>query len=304
MPTIRAQAPSQLHLRPSVSVVVPFVGTDDELQELIARLEEMTLTGDDEVLVAWNSLAPPPMAGLVNTRVQIVTGSCEKSSYHARNLGVLASRNDWLLFIDGDCEPSRDLLAAYFADGEFPAATAVVGGGIIAASGDTLIERYTASRHHIDQVKTLAVKPMGYLQTANLLVQRSWWTALGGFTEGITSGGDADFCWRAQLAGAHLEYRPGAYVRHYHRRTLKTLGQQFDKYGRGVGWLNSRHPTLTIRMSPQKYVVLQLGNVVLGAVAALRGQWEEVEFRLLDLFCLAAYRRGHAKSNVAELFNA
>ena len=43
--------------------------------------------------------------------------------------------------------------------------------------------------------------------TANLLVRRAAWAAVGGFLEGIRSGGDFEFCWRVADAGGRLEFR-------------------------------------------------------------------------------------------------
>ena len=60
--------------------------------------------------------------------------------------------------------------------------------------------------------------------TANVLVRREAWAAVGGFAEGTRSGADADFCWRLADAGWELEYRDGASLDSLNRRTKDTGG--------------------------------------------------------------------------------
>ena len=78
--------------------------------------------------------------------------------------------------------------------------------------------------------------------TGNLLVRRAAFEEVGGFADGIRSGGDVDLCWRLQDAGWELERRPEATVEHHHRDDLGSFLAMVARYGAGSRWLNERRP--------------------------------------------------------------
>lgn len=236
--------------RPDVSTIVPFHGTPAELSEALARLATLERQAGDEVVVVWNSNQILPDLPSLPKSISILAAPDQASSYYARNVGVRATSNDWLLFMDADCSPAPGLLGLYFAEGDLPDDVGIVAGDVIGVAGDTLVERYTIERHHIRQASLIENKPLGFGMTANLLVRRRVWAALNGFAEGVVSGGDADFCWRAQLAGVALAFNPEASVSHFHRQSVRALWQQFDKYGRGDRWLGARHGHARARRRP------------------------------------------------------
>jgi hypothetical protein len=63
----------------------------------------------------------------------------------------------------------------------------------------------------------------GYATTANLVVPRAVFEAVGGFDARRFSGGDADFCLRAARAGHGVVLVPGAVVAHPCRATWEAL---------------------------------------------------------------------------------
>lgn len=283
--------------RPTVSVIVPFRGSAAELADVAACLGQIEFHEGDELIVVWNSSDKIPEIESVPKQLRLVPASAEASSYYARNVGVRSSRNSWLLFIDADCQPSAGILDAYFAGTEHHDAGIVVG-KIDAAPGDTAVERYAMSRGHLNQEKTLAAEPLGYGQTANLLVERSGWDAVGGFTEGIHSGGDADFCWRAQYAGIKLRYEPSAVVLHSHRQTVGALWQQHVKYGRGSRWAAARYPNSGPKAPPTMLVLRAAGRLPL---TVARGNPERIAFAFLDVVSWAGLFVGWFRSNAAPV---
>ncbi len=282
-------------------MIVPFRGTETELAETVSRLARVRHNPCDQIILVWNSADPPPPLVHHPEWLQICVASAEASSYSARNVGVAASESDWLLFIDADCSPNPEILDLYFPIGERSDEVGIVAGGIVGAPGSTVVERYACAREHLDQRHTLKLKPIGYGQTANLLMRARVWRALGGFAEGITSGGDADFCWRAQLAGIKLEYEPAAVVEHQHRQSVKALWSQYQRYGRGQRWLHDRFgDTWAERSTPSSP-----SQVAQALMKVLRsGPADAPRFLLLDAVVLAALRSGSSKSNTAPLLPA
>lgn len=229
-------APSAV--RPPVALVVPFAGTVGEADAVVSRLAGVERGSADEIVLVDNS--PAPVArGTDGVRVIRATG--ERSSYHARNAGVAATRAPWLLFTDADCTPVPWILDAHFSPSP-AAAEGALAGAVLSEPPVTWAQRHADLAGVLSQAAALEGGWRPYGATANLLVRREAHEAVGGFAEGIRSGGDADFCWRLQEAGWQIGWRPRAVVRHTHRRTLWRLCRQYARYGAGVAWLHGRHP--------------------------------------------------------------
>lgn len=250
--------------RPVVSVVMPFAGGRFEAAEATATLLSLELEPRDELILADNSGIAEGVPG-----VRVVTAIRERSPAHARNVGAAAAGGEWILFLDADCRPRRDLLRAYFADpvaetvgalaGEVRAVVEpehVVNGS--AASGamtraptfvprraarsrPPLAARYGAARSFLSQRQHLAHPYRPRAVAANLLVRRTAFEQVGGFYEGLRAAEDTDFTWRLQQTGWRLELRPEAWVEHRYRTTLTELRRQWRGYAAGRAWLARRY---------------------------------------------------------------
>lgn len=280
--------------RPPVSVVVPFGG--GETGPLRAALSLLDLAGGDEVVVADNSRGGE--VARLGDLARVVPATGERSSYHARNAGTREARGEWILFIDADCTPEPGLLAAYFAE-PIDAQAGAVAGEILGEPGqDALAARYARDRKVLSQTDGLYGRGRTVAATGNLMVRAAALRELGGFVEGIRSGGDVDFCLRLQEAGWALEFRPGAVVRHSHRESVPALLRTFARYGSGSRWLNERYPGLSGRWPLS---VRELARVATDATRlTLRGEREAAAFRLIDGAGLVAHNAGWASSNRAR----
>ena len=245
LPASHARASTPL-ARPAVDVVIPFVGSVDALRELIDRLECVELGDADTITVADNRRPGAAAVVPAGGGVRVVRAPKLRSSYHARNVGARAGGAPWLLFVDADVEWSAELLDAYF-DPPPAESTAVVAGPIDdapLATGQraTLAERYSVLRRTMAATNTLnATERPPYAQTANCLIRRSAFEAVGGFPDDIRQGGDAEICWQLLAAGWKLEPHPYAGVVHRNRTTLTALFAQKARHGSGAAWLERRH---------------------------------------------------------------
>jgi glycosyltransferase involved in cell wall biosynthesis/GT2 family glycosyltransferase len=262
--------------RPAVSLIVPFGGNADEARVLIERLRLVEIGPGDERIVVDNSL--DGVAALADPAVTVVRADAQRSSYYARNVGAEAARNNWLLFVDADCEPAADILDAYLA--QLPdEGVGALAGDVFDAEQDAVVARYTRSRQLLDADRGAAFEYKPAAVTANLMVRREAWAAVGGFLEAIRSGGDSDFSWRVQDAGFELRRRPGAAVYHHHRETVGDYLSQKVRYGSSRAWLTRRYPG--------SYPPLHAWHWVPRAFAAslrwaLTGDRERATFRALD----------------------
>ncbi|MBA2525287.1 MAG: glycosyltransferase [Pyrinomonadaceae bacterium] len=286
--------------RPPVSVVVPFYGSARDGEAVGSALASISVQRDDELIVVDNTpegrLASLPR----DPRLRVVAATAEQSSYHARNVGAEEAASEWLLFTDSDCLQPESWIDDYFLRPILPDCGIVAGAVASAAEGATLVARYARSRGHVSHGHRAAgerriesfARPAGI--TANLLVRRAAWDAVGGFHEGIRSGGDVEFCWRAQDAGWRLEAREEAMVLHVQPTRLRPMLRKAVRWSAGRAWVNRRFRG----MSPPPKVIRPLGRCAAGvAVWTLTGQLERAVFKAIDATMIASAAAGYCLSN-------
>jgi len=284
--------PRHVH-RPPVSVIVPFHGDESAASAAMQALSALELRDGDELLVADNTAAGVLAARYAEGFRTTVT----RQPYGARNEAAARATGEWLLFTDADCRPQPGLLDAYFEPPPADGAGALAG-EIVAAtspsSGETLAQRYAADRRLLSSELFLAhpYKPMGV--TANLLVRREAFEAVGGFAEAIRSGGDADLCWRLQDAGWAIEHRPRAIVAHEHRATVRALLRQAARTAAGTRWLEARHPGFHATAGSGRRAARALAGIV---GWPLRGRPERGAFKAIELLVIATERLGRLAGN-------
>lgn len=276
-------------------MVVPFRGDWAGADRLVAALRCLDIRDGDELIVADNTAGGN--AGLTAGHgIRVVRAARERSAYHARNEGARPATADWILFLDADCRPAPNLLAAYFEESISDGCGAVAGQILGEPEQASFAARYARSRNLFDHADGLIRASGGGAAAGNLLVRREAFEQVGGFTEGIRSGGDLDICRRLAAGGWRLDFRQGAVVHHRHRATLPSLLGAVARYGAGARWLNERYPG----SSPAWPLRYGLAGTARDIVARLRErQVEEAVFRGIDGLGLVAHRIGYATNNDA-----
>jgi mycofactocin glycosyltransferase len=284
--------------RPAVTVIVPFAGSPSHAAEMLAALAALALGRDDRVVLADNSVAagagPGGEGSLAGAALPegfaVLAAPDERSSYYARNVGARHAGTEWLLFCDSDCVPPADLVARYLAD-PIDDGTGIVAGGVVSlGDSQSPAARWARSRGAIDERFHLDRGPRPAGVTANLLVRRAAWEGVGGFREGIRSGGDVEFCWRVQEAGWRLVHRPQARVAHRDRDDVAGMLAKARRHGAGRAWVNSIYPGA----QPRPAVIRPL---LRGPAVALwwllRGDRERAALKLLDIRWALALLAGY-----------
>jgi len=276
--------------RPGVSVIVPFRGDETAAERLIASLQRLDLREGDEVIVADNSdTGVVPAVG----SIRAVRAVGERSSYHARNVAAACATGEWLLFTDADCVPDPGLVDAYSTEPVDKRVGALAGTVISDPGQRHFLARYATDRGFLDQEGGLHTAEDA-AATANLMVRRTAFDEVGGFVEGIRSGGDVDFCRRIATAGWRIERRPDAQVVHLHRESLPDLLGSIARYASGASWLDQRYPGSAPEW-PLVPGLMHCGRDIATELAHRR--FEQAAFRGIDGLGLFAHVIGYRRSN-------
>jgi hypothetical protein len=223
-----------------VTIVVPFLGSRDELPSLAGRLAALARNPGDEALIVDNVWPPAEEADLGGVRT-LAAGEVTSPAY-ARNAGAARASGEWLVFLDADTDADEDLIDRYFQPEPAEGVGILAGWVVDHPGGDGIAARLARETGAMSQEKTLANEFMPYAVTANCAIRRSAFEAARGFDSGQRAGEDADLCWRLQRDGWLLETRPEARVLHRSRPTLAATWRQRFRHGAGAGWLEGRFP--------------------------------------------------------------
>ena len=244
-------------LLPKISVIVPVYNGEADLPELISCLQAQTYPGGWVEYLLVDNGSGDRTATLLQTAVheaasqgitlRYLQENQIQSSYAARNTGIRAAMAEIIAFTDADCRPQPDWLDALiepFTDSSI----GVVAGEIVAFPGKTLLEKH-ADRHNVlSQQHTLDHSFCPYGQTANLAIRRQVLEQVGLFRPYLTTGGDADICWRIQQQSDwQLHFASTAVVRHRHRSTIQDYQNQWRRYGRSNRYLHELHGVQLMR---------------------------------------------------------
>jgi GT2 family glycosyltransferase len=196
---------------PQISVIVPVRDGAGLLPALLGSLARQTLPRDRfEVIVVDNASrdGTAELAARMGTRVveEPVPGRSR-----ARNAGVAAAEAELLAFTDADCVASPGWLAGFSAcAGSAPLLAGAV--RVRTEEPPNGVERF--ERLWRFEQEAWATH-LGWAATANLLVERGAFEAIGGFDVAYRhTGEDVDFCIRAGRRGLAIGFCPDAEVSH------------------------------------------------------------------------------------------
>lgn len=229
-------------------MVVPIYNGAADLPELIRCLQAQTYpTEKVEYCLVDNNSSDETAEGLAAAAqrsdfpLRPLREAEIQSSYAARNTGIRAARSDIIALTDADCRPEPTWLERLVQPFQNPD-VGLVAGGIEALEPQTFLERYAERHKFLSQTYTLEHPFCPYGQTANLAVRRQALQQVGLFRPYLTTGGDADLCWRIlRETDWLLKFAQTAVVRHRHRATWEELSKQWRRYGESNRYLHELH---------------------------------------------------------------
>jgi len=217
---------------PDVSIIIPCRNHAAEVAHCLQSLHAQEFDGvveiivvdagrDDAVLAA---AGPFPSVRVVRSGAPLLPGQ-------ARNLGASSARGGTLCFVDADCiaEPGW-LAAAMSALGD---GARMVGGPVLHGDPWHPIATIDNLMQFSDLAPGRPAGPAELLPSCNLSMSRADFRSLGGYPPVyLAAGEDVLFC---RQAAAHwkesLRFVPAMRVRHFGRRTLRSLWIHQDSFG-------------------------------------------------------------------------
>lgn len=214
---------------PAVSVIIPCYRSQDTVGGCLQALRRQSRE-DVEVVVVDSS--PDDATAQVVRRFPEVTfvRSAERLLPHAaRNRGVERAGGELLVFTDPDVYAAPDWIERLVAAHEGRRDRVVV--GALACHGERWLD---VGVHLCKFSKWLPggpPRPVDVSPTANMLIHRATFAALGGFSDDHMLA-DALFSWRLTERGCTLWFEPRAVVEHHHLTGPRAFLR--ERYQRGA----------------------------------------------------------------------
>ncbi len=305
------------HSWPTVSVVVPIYNGERDLPGLVEGLLEQTypVKQVEYLLVDNGSCDRTPQlltdavvaAAAKGITLKHLTETDIQSAYAARNTGIRAATGEIIAFTDADCYPKSTWLTELMQGFEDEAVGLVVG-EVVAFPSTTWLEQFAERKNLLSQKATLANPFCPYGQTANVAIRAKAFATVGLFRPHMTTGGDADMCWRLQKEGGwQLHFAESAQVQHHHRTNFKDLRSQWYRYGKSSRYLHELYGTKLsrrLRGKEFRYSMARwvLKEIPLGLVDWVRGKADGLDLVTtpIDLFCFNARSQGQRESRLPE----
>ncbi len=213
-----------------VTVVIPHLNQQDELQTCLESLDAQTLGGElFEVIVADNGSNFLPHIANRSFPIRLVQ-ELEPGPGAARNRAAAEATGDVLAFIDADCRAHCDWLKNAIGAMQSAPARTVLGGDVQIWRDDqnafSALEAYECVFAYRFK---LYIEKHGYCGTGNLVVKRDDFYEIGPF-KGIRFAEDVEWGGRARAAGYTIRYVPEMIVYHPARKTMKELFVKWDRH--------------------------------------------------------------------------
>jgi glycosyltransferase involved in cell wall biosynthesis len=301
-----------------VSVIIPIYNGERDLSDLINCLFEQTYPREKIEFLLVDNNSSDRTANILETAVQtaknrhIVLSHLQEisiqSAYAARNRGIRHATGEIIIFTDADCRPRSNWienLVKPFINSQ----VGIVAGNLVALPGKTILEKYAEACGMMSPHFLLKHPFCPYGQTANLAIRKKIFNQVGLFRPYLTTGGDADICWRIlRETDWKLEFACNAVILHRHRSNWRELRSQWYRYGTSNRYLHELYGVdLMQELSTQQFLYRLirwiLKELPKETIETISGKFDAIEAieTPIDLFILQARSLGQRNSKLPEL---
>ncbi len=273
---------------PFVSVIVPVYNDERRIGKCISSLLEQTYPKDRyEVIIVDNGSIDGTVEIIRNYTVKLFIENNIKSSYAARNKGILESKGEIIAFTDSDCIPDVDWIRKGVLRLVQDPECGLLGGKIKLfyknpknLNAIEVYERVTNFRQKEDLAEHK------FASTANVFTRKTVIGKVGLFNDQLRSGGDNEWGRRIYSAGIKQTYANEVVVDHPARysykemrqRTKRLIGGCYDQY-----WRNSYRAHIKESFKNVRDVLALSARLLLGMSPSekLTGISEKIKFIII-----------------------
>lgn len=215
-----------------ISVIAPIFNAEPYLARFLDALSAQEYSADYEIIAVDNGSTDGSMAILEAHDGVTVLREPTPGSYSARNCGIRAARGQILAFIDPDCIPVRNWLAAIDRTMDTPGLEVVLGKREYDAPSRALHRLSDYDTTVADYVFSSDTADIYFGYTNNMAVRRSLFDTVGLFHE-IRRGADTVFVRKTvdMLNGVSVGYAPDMSVCHLEIRHVADFYRKRVIYG-------------------------------------------------------------------------
>lgn len=216
--------------QPVLSVIVPVLNAASTLGEQLEALARQGHDGAWEVVVADNGSTDgsPELAAAWQDKLpalRVIDASARGGAGASRNAATRVAQGDVFAFCDAD-----DIVQPGWVEAHAAAARLhdLAAGSIFHFSDKGPVAPF---RRQPSTEASWVLDFMPFADSANLMVTREAFEAVGGFSEDLDRSGDVDLSWRLQLAGHKLHFEPAAVVAKRDKAHLEEIWRQEAAWG-------------------------------------------------------------------------
>ena len=262
---------------PSITVILPILNEEADLQNCISAILQQDYAGEIEIILALgpskdktNQIAQNLAAA--DKRIKLVNNPTGQTA-KGLNLAIAESSFEIICRIDGHSEISNSYLKTAVSIMQEKGAVNV--GGLMHADGQSGLQRTIAqamrSKLGVGASKFHTGGKAGPSDTVYLgTFKKSAILAAGGFDERYIRAQDWELNHRMRAQGGLIWFDPRLVVTYRPRKSLSKLAKQYFQYGRWRRVISRQHPkTTNFRyLAPPVALVTNLLSIVFGVLVA------------------------------------
>lgn len=212
-----------------ISVVIPVYKDWDRLSQCLDALDnQKRFDSNFEVLIV-NNFPTDPFPDFPSYSFDLVLLSeSTPGSYAARNKALESAKGNWLLFTDSDCIPFSNWIENAHKLTEAKEAELFAGRINVISTQENRFSKFDQAFAFPNE-KYVSEENFGV--TANLLVKKEVFDKVGEFNFQLMTGGDSEFCNRANRQGFKIKYCEDFVVSHPARESWKQLKTKAKRFG-------------------------------------------------------------------------
>lgn len=218
-----SSSPGPSPRRPKISVVIPAFNEERLLPATLEAIREASRgfedQGWDHEWIVCDNNSTDRTAGIAAAAGARVVFEPVNQIGRARNAGARLATGEWILFVDADSRPTRELFAAAVATAARPDVIAI--GSTIRLDGGGVSAAVAAAAWN------LLSRSAGLVAGSFIVVDRAAFEAIGGFSLEFFAGEELDLVRRLKAHGRGDHRR----VVVLHRNPLETSARKVRLYG-------------------------------------------------------------------------